>query len=389
MIGFRVDANEVIATGHLMRCMAIAKGFQKQGEEVMFFLAEEKETNRLKAQNIPYTILHSKWNVLEQEIPDLKQSLKKYHITKLIVDSYQVTVPYLESLNQCVKVIYIDDMGEVVYPVSAVIHYSNWEWDTTYEERYKGTDILCMSGMKYTPLREEFYPNEEKAEEIDIEEKSVETEVIDDIEKHESVNNKKENNTTKNTGNKKNILITTGGTDQYNIAGRLLEYFINKNMSKQQNNFRQNNIQINNMHFLVISGSMNQNKSFLEKLANENETITLYENVNNMGELMRNSYLAVSAGGTTLYELCACRVPTVCFSFADNQEGFTNEMGTQGVMCYAGDARKREDIIENIYENLMKLWNDEQLCGQYQKKMGRLVDGKGVERIVERVYYLP
>lgn len=355
MIGFRVDANEVIATGHLMRCIAIAKGFQKQGEEVMFFLAEEKETNRLRAQNIPYMVLHSKWNALEPELPNLKQLLKKHHITKLIVDSYQATVPYLESLNQCVKVIYIDDMGDAVYPVSAVLHYSNWEWDTTYVERYKDTNTLCMSGMKYTPLREEFYPNQEKADGVDIKEK--------------------------------NILITTGGTDQYNIAGRLLEYFI-KNMWKQQNNKQQNNIQTNHIHFLVISGSLNRNKSFLEKLANENEAITLYENVNNMGELMRNSYLAVSAGGTTLYELCACRVPTVCFSFADNQEGFTNEMGAQGVMCYAGDARKREDIIENIYENLIKLWNDEQLCGQYRKKMGRLVDGKGVERIVEEVYYL-
>ena len=45
MIGFRVDANEKIATGHLMRCMAIAQGFQRQREEVMFFLAEEKRPN--------------------------------------------------------------------------------------------------------------------------------------------------------------------------------------------------------------------------------------------------------------------------------------------------------------------------------------------------------
>ena len=49
MIGFRVDANEQIATGHLMRCMAIAKGFQRRGEDVVFFLAEEKETERLEA----------------------------------------------------------------------------------------------------------------------------------------------------------------------------------------------------------------------------------------------------------------------------------------------------------------------------------------------------
>ncbi len=339
MIGFRVDANEVIATGHLMRCIAIAQGFQKQGEEVMFFLAEEKETNRLKAQNMPYIILHSRWDALEQEVLDLKRLLKQYQITKLIVDSYQAAASYLEELNQCVKVIYIDDMEKALYPVSAVLHYSSWPEDKAYERRYNGTGTICMAGMQYTPLRTEFYPNQ---------------------------------------GNnaQKNILITTGGTDQYNIAGRLLEYFIKADK-------RQSDI-----HFLVISGSMNQNKPFLENLAKDHPNIILYENVNCMGKLMRSAYLAVSAGGTTLYELCACRVPTVCFSFADNQEGFTCEMGKRGIMRYAGDARKSEDIVERIYNNMMELWEDTHLYVQYQKKMGRLVDGKGVERIVENVLAL-
>ena len=342
MIAFRVDANEQIATGHLMRCMAIAKGFQKKGEKVLFFLAEEKETQRLKEQNIPYIVLHSNWNALEQELPVLKQLLEQHSIKKLIVDSYQATPYYLQDLNQSVKVIYMDDMAEHQYSVAGVIHYSNWPWDTTYEKRYENSGTTCMVGMKYTPLREEFYPSKEQ---------SI----------------------------KKNILLTTGGTDQYNVAGRLLEYV--KKQKEKQDTF-------DNVHFLVISGSLNQNKPFLQQLANENSWITLCENVNNMGELMRNSYLAVSAGGTTLYELCACKVPTVSFSFADNQEGFTEEMGQQGIMYYAGDARRREDLIEVIYNKLWELWNNEDLCGQYREKMGQLVDGKGVERIVERIMKL-
>lgn len=337
MIGFRVDANEEIATGHLMRCIAIAKGFQKKGEEVLFFLAEEKETQRLKDQNIPYIVLHSKWDNLEQEIPTLKQLLEQHSITKLIVDSYQATQAYLESLNQSVKVIYMDDMGECLYSIAGVIHYSNWPWDGTYKKRYEGLDTVCMAGMEYTPLREEFY-------------------------------------SLSGVPRKKNILVTTGGTDQYNVAGRLLEYVKEKKQEEAKDIWK-------DVHFLVISGSMNQNKSYLENLACENHWITLKENVNNMGELMRDSYLAVSAGGTTLYELCACKVPTIGFSFADNQEGFTKEMGEQGILFYAGDARKQEDLIEIIYNKLFELWNDEIMCGQYREKMGQLVDGKGVDRI--------
>lgn len=340
MIGFRIDANEKIATGHLMRCMAIAKGFRRRGEEVLFFLAEEKETQRLKEQNIPYIVLHSQWNDLEQELPVLKKRLREYAVTRLIVDSYQATKGYLESLNQCVEVIYIDDMAEEIYQIAGVIHYSNWQWDLSYKKRYEGLDTVCMAGMEYTPLREEFYPSEEVCV-------------------------------------KKNILLTTGGTDPYDVAGRLLEYV--KESQRERGKLPAQ------VHFFVISGSMNQNKPHLEKLAGENSWITLCENVNNMGELMRDSYLAVSAGGTTLYELCACKVPTISFSFADNQEGFTEEMGEQGIMFYAGDARKEKRLIEIVYNKLAEMWKDEKICGQFREKMGRLVDGKGVERIVDKI----
>lgn len=340
MIGFRVDANEKIATGHLMRCMAIAKGFQRRGEEVLFFLAEEKETERLKAQNIPYIVLNSQWNDLEQELPALERLLNEHAVTRLIVDSYQATKCYLESLDQCVKVIYMDDMAEETYQIAGVVHYSNWPWDGTYKKRYAGHDTVCMAGMEYTPLRQEFYPSGEE-------------------------------------NRKKNILLTTGGTDPYDVAGRLLEY-VKEQQHKEEKLPK-------DVHFFVISGSMNQNKPHLEQLAGENSWITLCENVNNMGELMRASYLAVSAGGTTLYELCACKVPTISFSFADNQEGFTEEMGEQGIMFYAGDARKEERLIEIIYNKLAELWKDEKLCGQFRENMGRLVDGKGVERIVDKI----
>ena len=61
MIGFRVDANEKIATGHLMRCIAIAKACEKRGEPVLFFLAEKKETGRLDALGFSYEILGTDW----------------------------------------------------------------------------------------------------------------------------------------------------------------------------------------------------------------------------------------------------------------------------------------------------------------------------------------
>ena len=46
MIVFRVDANEQVATGHLMRTLSIASACRKCGLTCEFWLAEEKETER-------------------------------------------------------------------------------------------------------------------------------------------------------------------------------------------------------------------------------------------------------------------------------------------------------------------------------------------------------
>ena len=55
---------------------------------------------------------------------------------------------------------------------------------------------------------------------------------------------------------------------------------------------------------------------------------------------MQEADLAISAGGTTLYELCAVGTPTICYSMADNQLDNVRQFEKDGLMYYAGDARQ-------------------------------------------------
>lgn len=331
MIGFRVDANEQIATGHLMRCIAIAEECIRQGEECLFLLAQEKETERLTEHGILYRVLHTQWDDMESELPVLSRILAEEKFHWLVVDSYQVTTDYLAYLNQRVPVCYIDDRDEVCYPVSALLRYAQWPDSHRCEERYQGTKTFVMAGMQYVPLRQEFQP---------------------------------ENN---RWDREKSILITTGGTDPYHITENLLLLCLEEEKLKEY-------------QFQVIIGSMNENGQALQELADCFPRISLHRNVRNMSEYMRRCELAVSAGGTTLFELCACRIPTVCFSFADNQIEGTVEMGNRNVMPYAGDARAC-DMEQSIVELLLQLAEDETLRQGYAARMGQLIDGKGAARI--------
>jgi UDP-2,4-diacetamido-2,4,6-trideoxy-beta-L-altropyranose hydrolase len=347
MIAFRVDANESVATGHLMRCLAMAVELRKRGKECIFFLAEKKETKRLEEKKFPYVVLESRWDCLEEEIPVLEKIIRRYSPECLVVDSYQVTENYLEKLESMVPVLYIDDMAEHVWKVFMVLHYTDWMEDASYQERYRGSKTKVLVGMNYVPLREEFYPGREN----DPGKKSQK--------------------------NKRNhVLITTGGTDAYNVAGKLLKHVLEEKKKESERE------KFQNIDFHVIVGSMNRYRDELEAMEKRYSNIILHHNVNNMGELMRNSDIAISAGGTTLFELCACQVPSVCFSFADNQKEFAEAMGKHGIMLYAGDARDtRKDFIGNLAKALERLQQDSVLAETLRNNMGRLVDGNGTKRI--------
>lgn len=335
MIGFRTDANEVAATGHLMRCIAMAQELISRGEQVMFFLAQEKETKRLQEKGIPYRILDTDWRQMEAELPVLKRIIAEEKLSFLVVDSYQATHHYLETLEQQVPVLYVDDMAAETYDISLALHYGDWLEDGCYLGSYSGTRTKALAGMQYVPLRKEFYPAPEEPEQA--------------------------------------VLITTGGTDPYHISRMLVERMC------READFGQTDIHI-------VAGSMNRDMDIFQKLARENSRIHLHHNVSNMGNLMRQCSAAVSAGGTTLFELCACRIPSVCFSFADNQAEFTRQMGEHGVMLYAGDARENpENTAEMIMGQIRRIFKEGSLREKLAERMGSLVDGKGTERIAEAI----
>ena len=334
MIGFRVDANEVIATGHLMRCISIALECKKRGQQCIFFMAEDKETEQLRKAGFQYYILNSDWKNLDNEISEFQKILENYKLNCLVVDSYQATAGYLAALEEIQPVCYIDDLKREVYDVSVVIHYISPYKSSSYEEMYKNTHTQLLNNMKYAPLRPEFHYKKEKVT------------------------------------REKSILITTGGTDFFNVAGKVAALC-------------QNSMQIKSYKIHIIVGSMNQYETELEQLAEKYTNIILHKNITNMSDYMRLCEVAVSAGGTTLLELCACKIPTVCFSFADNQIKFANDMGKIGAVKYVGDARKIEDIENKIVKQLLIFIKNEEERKKYADCMGKLIDGYGTERIAD------
>ena len=90
-IYIRADMNEIIATGHVMRCLSIADAAKEQGKETIFIVADEKPIEMLKKRGYEAIVLHTLWNTMEEEIDVLIPLIQLHNIQKLLIDSYQVT----------------------------------------------------------------------------------------------------------------------------------------------------------------------------------------------------------------------------------------------------------------------------------------------------------
>ncbi len=339
MIGIRADANETVATGHIMRCITIAKQLKKLGENVLFFVADAYPIPMLEQAGMDYRCLNSKWDGMEEELPSLLSLLKEVHCNKLLVDSYQASETYLEQLHQVVKTIYIDDLFEHVYKVDMIINYNGFYEKFPYHQVYSNQTKLLL-GAAYVPLREEF-----TLERSEMQKKT-------------------------------SVLISSGGGDQYNALAGILEH---AHVRKQ----------LEEVEFHVIVGGFNRHVGELEALVLKHQNVVLHQQVSNIAELMNQCTMAISAAGTMLYELAAMQVPTVFFLCADNQKYDSDFFEEDNRMLYAGDIRTNKALcLEQICDHTEWLLQHIEEQNRMKEKLLQVTDGKGARRIAEAISVL-
>lgn len=353
MLYIRVDMNETIATGHIMRCLSIAEAAEELGEQAVFLLADEEAVPLLEQKGYGSIVLHSPWDNMEEELPALQKVIKERGIQKLLVDSYQVTPMYLERLSQMAKIIYIDDIDRFHYPVDALIYYAvDWESHHFHERYQKSREGLksqgrmegqkegkqaghkprLLLGTEYAPLRKAF----------------------------QNCGKKPIKPTTEN------LLLLSGGTDPYGILGKILEKMDRQRYGRVE----------------VICGMYDLQYEPLRMQYQKEGNIHFYKAVPDMETHMGRADLAVAAGGATLYELCAMGVPTISYAMADNQIRNVEKFREIQLIDYAGDVRGT-DVASHISRLLDKYFENAGLRQERSHRMQEFVDGQGAVRIAE------
>ena len=98
MLYIRADMNEIMATGHIMRCLAIADAARELGRDTTFILADEQAVLLVRKRGYHSIVLDTGWDKMDMELPILQKVITEYGIQSLLVDSYMVTSNYLQIL---------------------------------------------------------------------------------------------------------------------------------------------------------------------------------------------------------------------------------------------------------------------------------------------------
>ena len=327
MLYFRVDMNPTIATGHMMRCLSIADDVHELGGDVTFIAADEYPVELGHSRGYDVIVLDSDWKDMESELPKLAEVIEANQIEELFVDSYQVTPKYLSGLQKCVKVTYLDDLDKFSYPVDRIICYANYYKKFSYAKDSNAGHCL---GMEYIPLRKEFRNCPRK-------------QISDRIHK---------------------VLLLSGGTDSYGIIEKMVERFKGEE----------------SITFVTVCGRYYEGFEEMQSKYSDYSNLEFYKNVSDLEEYMKEADLAISAGGTTLYELCAVGTPTISYSFADNQLYNVKQFDEDGLIEYAGDVRNA-DIFANVWNCYLEYKTNATLRKDKSIALQQVVDGKGAQRI--------
>ncbi|MDL2301550.1 UDP-2,4-diacetamido-2,4,6-trideoxy-beta-L-altropyranose hydrolase [Lachnospiraceae bacterium OttesenSCG-928-D06] len=342
----RADGNGTIGSGHLMRCLTIAEELSKRfhnKEAIRFCCSDELSAKLPISYGYEVDVLGTAYDKMEEELPLLTERYgDQSDFLLFLVDSYYITQEYLKRLRKIAPVFLLDDLGSTAYPVDVVINYNVFADSYSYEKLYEGSQTKYYIGSQYIPLREQF-----------VEAKGKE----------------------KSKTNMTHVLITTGGGDKEHIGSSILQAFIQSNETKT-------------FHYHLVSGPFQPDYEKLKEWEKTYDNIHIYQNVSNMAKLMCDCDIAVTAGGTTIYELSSLGIPFICFSYADNQVPLTKYMKVNNVAGYAGDFRKnKEVVINNIKEWTKQIARDQEAKQEISFAVKKMVDGKGSRRIADLMFH--
>ncbi|WP_160327634.1 UDP-2,4-diacetamido-2,4,6-trideoxy-beta-L-altropyranose hydrolase [Sporosarcina koreensis] len=346
----RTDASNEIGTGHVMRCLTLAKQLKRHGAKVTFVcrsfeghLHSYLRDQDMSVKLIPYTtganeadLQWTKENWMldaEQTITIIEESSQKVDL--LIVDHYGLDRYWENKLRHYTKyIMVIDDLADRKHDCDIIL-------DNTFgitEEKYSGlltSQTIGLYGVKYCLLREQFKKNQKSSFRYDY--RCIK------------------------------VHMFFGGIDFKNYTTKYSKFILK--------NFQ-------NVKIMAVVGSTFGYQDDLNELKKKYKERFQWEMaVKDMAAHMNKCDIALGAPGTATWERACIGLPSAYFSVNKNQVPILEELEKNNFCMFLGEASNTSEKTFILEFN--KFISSAELLNTLFIKNTKCIDGKGTERIVE------
>ncbi len=342
----RADGSGSIGMGHVVRCLALASGVRQRGGTVGFVCRQLDgvAADFLRARSVD---VHE----LSDDTSDDEDARRTLAVARgdkgdragvVLVDHYGLGPSWWRSAGAELPVAVIDDLGRpgLGGDVALVVNQNAG----ALKESYDGVSrVLC--GPRFALLRKAFFEHRKTQEERWRQGTRAYRLAADRL---------------------KRLVVTVGGSDPNDVTSRVLRAL--RDVPRD-------------VTFDVILGPGFRHRDSVFRRAEIDSRIWLYDQPRDLPALMARADMAVTGGGSTVYECAYLGLPSLVIQMADNQAGVCRAMASMGAVRFLGPWADVEDEIIAREADLL-LGNDGRREEMALSGMA-LVDGHGARRVAE------
>lgn len=354
-VTFRVDASSQIGTGHLVRCLTLAKSLRRNGAEIRFIcrnipsqLAERARSAEhdliilSKSQSedlVPYgdQFAYASWLGVRQQT-DADQTLNALggYNDWLVVDHYGIDDEWEKRLRNAVrKILVIDDLANRRHDCDIFLDQN---LISNSDDRYGhllSANCRKLLGPSYALLQDDFV-----------------------LRRH--------NLCVDRSRPVRRVLIFFGGGDDHHMTEIALRGIIPL---------------ISDVEIVVVVGMSNPNSINVQNITRGHRSITVHYGDADMPSLIAESDLAFGASGTSIWERCCLGLPSAVVILADNQAEVAQSVADAGVAQLLGSYKNiNESVFATTYQGLTQ---NAKPRVNMSARGRQLVDGEGTRRVTE------
>lgn len=351
-IGIRVDSSNQIGYGHVIRCLALASELRRRGHQCIFICLEFEGNSIGLLKSYGYKVLSSRpssnisvisfnGSINYDDSKNTLDILAKESYDWLVIDHYFIDNKWEKLASKyCKKILVIDDFFDREHYCDLFLN-PNKALDAKEIQKHKfPTKCRFLVGPKFALLREDF-SNLRRAANMKFRPISRIT----------------------------NILVMTGGVDQFNIANSVL-IGLNKCTIP------------NRLNITVLLGSCSPGIEAVKRFskADHINDISVLSDVSDVHKLMQNADIVVSTAGSTAWEICCLGLASILIPVTDNQKrisSYLNEIGAaielhpHAISIQFGD----------VFNSVLSL----ERVRTMQSAAASIVDGLGAVRVADKI----